>query len=736
MKAKSDEAALKTADLSGGSHLLWGGMLFAMMGACNPAPQVSPDAQATEPAVQAGKADPRAEEPAKTEAPAPAVQQMTLDERFRALDGCFDDPKKFCEGKGKFDPAQIRDQILNAETLTAFIAKHQAKFETYDRVFGQYDACMARWKAMEYDAPESNLEPSAECWGAPEDFPDNLPQELKKLCDDVKAEAAHAQWLKDHQLGDGYRAMWALIDESDEPDLSDAREKEIAQALKKLMKAGLKLDVPNWEGKIPLLSIRNASLLKALAEEGADLKLKDAHQNGILHQAGVSVAMLNAALEAGVEIDGKNDEGKTPVFYVEVPEILEAFVKAGADLKVKDQKGQTAILNCIADDEDSYWSGAYGLDPECLKRFRDAGVDPNAKDAQGDTLYSHLVQKGMTKKTYDALIAQGADPKAFLPHFMEALKAQFKECQRATRYNPVSMFYDGACRDLFSFYQGDLLQKMIAAGLDVQARDPETGNSFLFYVTSEESVEALLKAGLDLNAKNKEGKTALYFAHAEPRTDAVRAMVEAGAKTDDALLFAHIHSIRGSDMGPDDIYDFDVPCMLLKQDASPYSKDALGKLLSICYSEDYEDGVGCDGKPFHLMLIDLGANVNVRDEKGQTPLMLAEADHCELLKQGADPKIADNEGRNALFYHPEIVDCFSEDDKPNALAKKHNLKALVNARDAQGLTPLMVVDDEEAIEGLIKAGADVKAKDKAGKTVLQHHEDEEIIEMLKAAGAK
>ncbi len=711
----------------------WGLVLGAAIGACSAESPVMPEgqgSQAEKPAVL------EAANPSATKNAKPSVKQRTLEEMFRVMDGCFEDAKRFCLAEVAFDPAQIRDQVFNGEILKAFIAKHQAKFETYERAFGKYDRCMAEVKATEFDRPESNLDPGSECWSQPEDLPSSLPEELKDLYNFVKAEAEHAKWLSEHQLSDGYRALWALIGEARDPELSEARQNEIAQEMKKLIRSGLKAEAPNWDGKIPLFSIRHASLLKALGEVGADLKFKDAHQNGILHQEDVTVAMLQAALAAGVGINDKNDEGKTPVFYVKDPEVLKAFVKAGADLKVKDQKGQTAILNCIEEDLSRHFDWTYQLNPDCLRIFQDAGVDPQAKDQEGHTLFSRLVQRGIAQKTYDALIGQGVDPKAFLPHFIETLKAQLNECERAARYNPVSFFYSEACNERYRFYQGDLLTQMIKAGLDVQERDPETGNSYLFYVCTEASAQALIKAGLDVNAKNKKGVTAIHFTHEEPCGGALKAMVQAGAKTDDALLLEHLHSIRGSDMGPDEIYDFSVPCMLLRHDASRYSKEALGELLLIYLSQDFDEGGECEGESMPSLLIRLGADLNVKDDEGKTSLMLAESGLCDLLKAGADPRVKDKDGRNVFFQRSNIVDCFYEGGKPNALAKKFNLKGMVNVRDAGGLTPLMVNDSQAGVEGLLKAGADVKAKDKEGKSVLQHQKDPKILEMLKAAGAK
>lgn len=102
-----------------------------------------------------------------------------------------------------------------------------------------------------------------------------------------------------------------------------------------------------------------------------------------------------------------------------------------------------------------------------------------------------------------------------------------------------------------------------------------------------------------------------------------------------------------------------------------------------------------------------GANVDSRDDDGETPLMKAADDgHTAiveaLLKAGAD----------------------------------------VNAIDEDGQTALMMAADEghvQIVKLLLNAGANVNAKDEDGETALMKALDEnhaEVADMLRKAGAK
>ena len=80
---------------------------------------------------------------------------------------------------------------------------------------------------------------------------------------------------------------------------------------------------------------------------------------------------VKALIEAGADVNAKDDEGKTALIYAAIynhtPEVAKALVEAGAEINAKDNEGRTALS----------WA-ACNHNPQVLKALVEAGADVNA----------------------------------------------------------------------------------------------------------------------------------------------------------------------------------------------------------------------------------------------------------------------------------------------------------------------------------------------------------------------
>ena len=193
--------------------------------------------------------------------------------------------------------------------------------------------------------------------------------------------------------------------------------------------------------------------------------------------------------------------------------------------------------------------------------------------------------------------------------------------------------------------------------VSVNSADQNGDTPLMVAVTSKnmESVNALIAAGANVNAKSKDGFTPLLLA---PNADSVWALITAGANVNEA-------GANG-----------DTPLMVA----------IVGKDLEVFKA-----------------LIAKGANVNTKSKDGFTPLLLApNADYVRaLIAAGVNVNKAGVNGDSPLMV--AIVGKDIESFKALIAAG-----ANPNARSKDGYTPLLLAPNAFYTEALIAAGAKAK----------------------------
>jgi len=122
-----------------------------------------------------------------------------------------------------------------------------------------------------------------------------------------------------------------------------------------------------------------------------------------IHEAALNgqSGQVSALLEAGIDANMKDREGRTPLMYASFnghTEVIKGLVKRGADINLQDIYGRSALMMAS--------SGPY---PVAVKLLLDHGADPNLVDTEEHfTALMYAAAEGQPD-VVKLLLANGAD---------------------------------------------------------------------------------------------------------------------------------------------------------------------------------------------------------------------------------------------------------------------------------------------------------------------------------------
>lgn len=267
---------------------------------------------------------------------------------------------------------------------------------------------------------------------------------------------------------------------------------------------------------------------------------------------------------------------------------------------------------------------------------------------------------------------------------------------------------------------------LIGNGVDLSTND-ENGNNALFYTTSIDVINLLLRNQIDINSGNDLDQTPLFNAIQKGNDDIVAVLIKNGADInhqDSEGWTPLMHAVKKrsksniklllSKGAKKDTYSFDretaltVTCrtglkeifkMLDPKDADYKFKGENGKTM-LMYAES---------AVIANMLIEKGLDVNAKTSKGETPLMFASSENHDdvclvLIEEGAEVNIKDDQGKTPLTSA-------TANDSVDAMKVLLDNKAHINYRNKKKETPLMIAALNHSLECtklLIYRGADVR----------------------------
>ena len=451
-------------------------------------------------------------------------------------------------------------------------------------------------------------------------------------------------------------------------------------------------DAQNVKGQTALFLACSFGLqksVKILLEAGSNPNITDRKSNTSLHAAvlgSCSKNIIKAIIDRGALVNAKNKQKHTALTLScrkgNVDEI-NFLLKNGPNPNITDVDDETVIHHAIyggcskkalkaivdhgADINARSKSNLTPLMIACQKRNIDAiyvllqaGADPNINDLKGATVIHHAVTSGCRKRILQAIIGHGADVNIMNTQNCTALMM--------------------ACR------KGDIdaTNVLLTAGTNPNTVD-ECGDTCLHLAVrggcNEETVQAIINHGIDVNAANKSNVTSLMIAYDEGNIDAINVLLQTGA--------------------------------------NPNMKDCEGTTALHCAAQ-----AGCS-KDTIQAVIDYGADVNAVNKDNVTALMIA----CEkgnidvinvLLQTGADPNIKNCEGAAVLHYAAK-GGC-SKNGNVDAIHALLSVGAHHNLTDTFGLTCLHYAAvgccNRETLQTIVDLSADVNARNKNDKTAL------------------
>jgi len=441
----------------------------------------------------------------------------------------------------------------------------------------------------------------------------------------------------------------------------------------------------------------HAGLISFLIMKRADINIKNASGATPLHEAARSgnVRVMELILDQGADVNAQDAKGNSPL-HIGIPvrshrDAANLLISRGANPNLRDEYGETPLHIAVI----------LNRRPDVFQTLLLGGADISIRNIDGKTpLYLAVQEKRL--EVIPILLSYGSD--VF-----------------AADNSGVTVF------DRALLEKGDVLSALITT--ETVYQNDSAGNTMLHAAVKNRSEPQLIGLILDkramVNARNKEGDTAMHFAVRMNQKESGEFLIFRGAD---------IFAVNSAGESP--LYlALTAPGGILQWMFNPMTitaRDGLGNSMLHYVAQWKLD----NHIPF---IIQKGVHVETINATGETPIFMAvkhdgPSTVRTLLENKANLNARDSEGKSAL--HAAV--------RWNAVNSANTLIDSgidINGHSLNGATPLhdavrWGITDIETI--LIREGADLESRDAQGNTPLMEAViagNTSSIERLAANGA-